>query len=282
MELRKPWCIVVRAPWKRWVHLVSSRSILYAFGALFGVSVAAGCRLIAGISSVQLADAGNELELEDGGPTADGGLAFDAGMQTEAGDRIANFDEKSCAAFETVAPRGVGEGGNWAAARLTPSKYPFVVERIGYELDEPASDPNCDNAITHQVIVFKVRTSTPPEVPVPYFAFTTESLTAPPRGIRLVEHIFEKSDWITLDAGDKLFIAVQFPLNGNRYGCTPYCQDNANQSVADQNFWWVKVDGGPSIDNRPDIMPGQYLWKTLKSIDPQYGTLRFAAYGNYP
>jgi hypothetical protein len=250
-----------------------------------------GCRLIAGIDPVELA----AVSTSEAGTTADVGVIpndapstpLDAGMDA-ARVRVSNYDNNTvCDLSSSVAPRGPNERGDWAASRMVPDRYPFVVESLEYELATSTNELECDTSVMHQVIVFRGTTARPAEVPVPYLEFTTAPLAVPKDGPRIVTHVLpldpQGKDQLVLQNGEFVFVAVQFPHLGTRYGCTPFCADLADASIPDRNWWWAKSRDGGGPDTRPVLAgdAGVFVWRTLRSYSAQFGTLRFSVYGRY-
>jgi hypothetical protein len=139
-----------------------------------------------------------------------------------------------------------GEEGLLAAARLSPSAYPFTVSSVRYELSAEAD--RCSNSLAHKVVVFVATTVVPPGTPAGVQTINAPAVSGSPAA-RTVEHTLATP--ITLSSGQHLFVGVSLPGDaGTATLCIQACDGNG---IDDRNYWSTSPD--------PD-----YKWVELSSF----------------
>jgi hypothetical protein len=147
-----------------------------------------------------------------------------------------------------------GEEGEMAAARITPPRYPFTVSRVEYplwNLKASAAHPYaCSTAFAHRVVVFKARSTVPPDVLRPE---DTRTINVPGRagGATLEDFNVALPTSLTLQAGEQLFVAVSLGGQDPTVGCMAVCPD---AGVDPTRSWWSNAVALP------------FAWTTLASF----------------
>jgi hypothetical protein len=164
-----------------------------------------------------------------GGTGGEAGSGGEGGSGGAGGDPNLLTNESPCMGPEVPLAPSAGEEGHFSAARLTPSSYPFTVNKIRYYL---AGDGSCTNGIAHQVMVFRGSDVAPAATPTvdAIIDVPAEAETASDRTVEL-----DLQTPIQLTAGEHLFIAVEMAGDKNTVVlCTLTCMGNG---IADRNYW---------------------------------------------
>jgi hypothetical protein len=165
--------------------------------------------------------------------------------RADADQRPLITNEYPCKGSEGTVVPAKNELGHFAAARLTPTSYPFTVATVRYELNGEAS--GCTNLLGHKVMVFVAETSTPPATPTGVVTIPVPAATsAGPH--RVLEQALPSP--ITLTSGQHLFVAVEMTGDSSGTLCLVACDGSG---IADRN-WWSNAVAPP------------YPWTTLASF----------------
>ena len=135
------------------------------------------------------------------------------------------------------------EYGHWAAAKLTPTSYPFSVSKVRYSLN--IGGPCVDMA--HVVDVFVSPSATPPSSPT-----VTESFNVPTGSLVNGSIELTLANTLTLQSGDNLYVAVQLNGAGTQRMCIWACQGPAFKTQ--HNFW-------------SNAVAPPFPWATLESFN---------------
>jgi hypothetical protein len=167
---------------------------------------------------------------DDAGAGDDGGAGEDAGPPVDAGPNVRLTNAPMSCAMAGYTFADPANGGHYAAARLTPPRFPFTVTSVFYALVHKPGTCNAD--LVHEVLVFTSSETTPPgtpggvTVPVPAPATPTAAGTA-----RRVETMLDTP--VVVNAGEELFVAVQMAR-----GAEPLCLEEClDPGEADRNWW---------------------------------------------
>ena len=199
------------------------------------------------------------MEPTDGGGGTDaGGMGTDSGPPVDAGDGFLTNEPATCAkAGYTFADPA--NAGHYAAARLTPPRFPFTVTSVTYTLMHNPGE--CDADQLHDVLVFTSADGMPAGTPTG----ATMSVSAPPSptpvGTSRVVTLALDSP-ITVNSGEDLYVAVQM-VRATDPLCLEECLD---MGEADRN-WWSAAASTP------------FPWRTLASYG-NMGTLTPSALGD--
>jgi hypothetical protein len=218
---------------------------------------------------------------DDSAPAADGGTVrtdsgmggMDGGMRTDAGPtpetdsgtvadgggEVTLTNEPVTCAMPGYTFADAANAGHYAAARLTPPRFPFTVTSVQYTVMHNPDKCNADQV--HEVLVFTSTAATPPGMPsgetisVPAPATPTEVGTG-----RFVE--LTLSSPIVVSAGEELFVAVQMVRSSG-----PLCIEECLDPGDEQRNWWSAAATPP------------FPWRTLASYGNE-GTLTMGAVGH--
>jgi len=135
--------------------------------------------------------------------------------------------------FCTPGPRIVPlpwEVGHYAANRLTPPAWPFIVDSISYELDEQSG---CRGDVDHTVLVWAESSLIPSATPV-----LLETIHVPAGGVAVGTartYDVPLSSPLELDAGEHLFVAIEMVLSDSgEFTCLTTC---GGHSDPEAGFW---------------------------------------------
>ncbi|MFH1812515.1 MAG: hypothetical protein ABIJ09_27530 [Pseudomonadota bacterium] len=203
-----------------------------------------------------------ELDV-DAGRTADAGLVHDAAVDSgsSSGEWLRNAPN---ADPPTLLAPDPGEEGRWAAARLTPSVYPFEVDLVNYTVgDGEAGDVMCSGTLAHQLRLWVASSSAPPDDQTPALEFSIPTLDPALLGHlgRSVGQVLDPP--LVLEQGQHLFVAVQLPGSYPDVLCV---QVNPTGSYQGDRNYFSGATAAP------------YGWAQLDSLGLT-GSLLFTAHG---
>ena len=145
--------------------------------------------------------------------------------------QLANVPAGACNASMVLAPAPT-EIGQWAAARLVPASYPFVVTEIKYVLYGATGQTGCDPTIGHRVQLYRSTVAAPPATPT-----VEQEIAVPPSpgasDPRLVDLTLTTP--ITLNAGESLIVQVEMAGSASAYLCMHMCKEPPTYD--DRNYW---------------------------------------------
>ena len=175
-----------------------------------------------------------------------------------ADDVLTNFPDP-CKSWSAVMPLA-GEEGQLAAARLTPTSWPYDVEKVVYQLLHGETEGvECNAGRSHRVEIFAAVGPTPPTSPVDALVAVTEEAEVQDTE-RLV--VVDLEPPLTLEQGEDLFVAVELTGIYPDVGCLSMCVDGPTH---DDRNWWSNATGEP------------YSWAELSGYGVQ-GNLVVVAY----
>lgn len=157
-----------------------------------------------------------------------------------------------------------GEEGMWAAARLSPPRYPFDVRLISYVVgDGAAGSVSCSGTLSHQLELLVSSDTAPPENEAPALRVTIPEVDRAEIGHvgRTVNLPIDPP--IRLEMGEHLFVAVQLPGSHPDVLCV---QVNDQDAYEGNRSYWSGATEAP------------YAWVQLDSLGLP-GSLLFTAYG---
>ena len=154
------------------------------------------------------------------------------------------------------------EAGHYAATTLTPTVYPFTVERVRYNIRGPGYKPTCSTAIAHEVQVYVLQESKPPPKPSETAAsFVTIAMPAEAMTEEFRTIDMPLAQPIVLEEGDRLVVAVEMAAAADLETglCIRSCYDAAVANVdwwsnaADEPFAWSDLIVDFGFDNNFSI-----------------------------
>lgn len=154
------------------------------------------------------------------------------------------------------------EAGHYAATTLTPTVYPFTVERVRYNIRGPGYKPSCSTAIAHEVQVYVQQASKPPPKPSETAAsFVTIAMPAEAMTEQFRTIDLPLAQPIVLEEGDRLVVAVEMAAAADLETglCIRSCFDDAVANVdwwsnaADEPFAWGDLIVDFGFDNNFSI-----------------------------
>ena len=145
--------------------------------------------------------------------------------------QLANVPAGACNASMVLAPAPT-EIGQWAAARLVPPNYPFVVTEIKYVLYGSTGQAGCDSTVAHRVQLYRSTSFAPPAAPTveQEIAVPASPGAADPRLVDLT-----LTTPITLNTGESLVVQVEMAGAAGAYVCLHMCKEPPTYD--DRNYW---------------------------------------------
>jgi len=164
--------------------------------------------------------------------------------ETTGGDAgvISNAPEV-CESPDYIFPLLPGEAGHWAATTLTPSAYPFEVQRVVYDLTGGAAGGQGNNSFAHDVAVFVSDVPEPdgsPSTSAAIYQLYSQPEDAAAAEARTVD--IELSSPIVLEDGQSIIVAVQMAAEGDQSLCLAACFDTGGIPETD---WWSNAAAEP-------------------------------------
>lgn len=144
-----------------------------------------------------------------------------------------------CVSDQKIGPLLPDEAGHFGATTLTPPRYPFTVTSISYALG--SNSGTCNAGVAHNVLVFKSTADKPSLRPTADGPITTLTVAAAADADRNIA--MQLPTAITLNAGEKLIVAIQLKAAGNKSICISACpsahvkQDWWSNAVAEPYAW---------------------------------------------
>ena len=190
----------------------------------------------------------NDMGADLGPDLAESDALSDTQADGPALAQLRSYDP-TCTDFAGLVPNYVSasnhEFGHWAGVHLTPSSYPFTVQKVRYALN--AIDPNCDMGLAHKVEIYKNSSGTPDATPQVVSSINQPAdaaLSAKPRGNAVQWREVSLATPVTLTAGEHLYVDIE--MVGNVTTAARLClgmTDSATSGksecagTAGQNFW---------------------------------------------
>jgi hypothetical protein len=166
----------------------------------------------------------------DAGPRTDGGPELDGGPAGDAGGAGTLTNAPGTCMNPGYTSADFGNGGHYAATRLTPPSFPFTVTSVHYALIH--NPGTCDADGAHDVLVFTGTGTTPPGTPAGETISVAAASTPTPAGTRRAMDLTLDTP-VVVNSGEELFVAVQMQRIGDPL-CLEECLDPGE---ADRNFW---------------------------------------------
>ncbi len=155
-----------------------------------------------------------------------------------------------------------GEYGHWSSVRLTPERYPFILQTIAYDIITDY-DMDCDANTPHEVAVFIGNSMIPDAVPEFLGFFDGPSDHPATEGPHRA--IIRLDDSIELLQGEYLFISIEMAREDNNMVCLTFC--GSLDVTPGANYWSNSTDT-------------PYDWQALEEFFGSHaGDVRVMAYG---
>lgn len=193
-------------------------------------------------------DAGMRVDAggRDGGAARDdAGGGLDAGevADPDAGGstmtEVANVRSAAACPLESQAgtyPVLPGEAGHYAATRLRPPSYPFVIRSVAYDLVAPAGVAQCNAGIAHEVQLY-VGGAMPSASPSSDGSLA-ETIAVPAGMTGPHTNELELETPVTLEEGEYLYVAIQLAGAGEPPTtslCLGACGEGT--AISDVDYW---------------------------------------------
>ncbi|MSP60211.1 MAG: hypothetical protein EXR72_07690 [Myxococcales bacterium] len=215
---------------------------------LFGIAALAVAACSSGGTMTGPGDLTGGAQDLSGGASEDlAGGGSDGGMNPGEILLTNNPSGKDC---DDVVGPAMGEEKHLAAARLTPTKFPFVVTSLRYAIGEGFwAEPACNATLAHRVDLYVASGVAPAATPTVAQNLAVPAATKGADKRRVID--LKLTSPITIPDGSHLFVALQyagtFPKVLCQMGCT-------TAPTADRNYW--------SNAEKP-----LYAWATPTSLD---------------
>ena len=162
---------------------------------------------------------------------------------------LKNFPD-DCQRASLIGPVLPSEANHFAAVTLSPTSYPYRVDRILYDLVTAEDTPTCTGALAHEVhlIVMDSLTTPPADPALSAVRFRSYAVDASPTSVagRTIDLTLPTP--LILESGQHLAISVQLASEGDRHLCLGRCEDSDAQPMTE---WW---------SNAADV---PYAWQDL-------------------
>jgi hypothetical protein len=140
---------------------------------------------------------------------------------------------ETCGSLHAIAPVIPDEVGHYAAVRLRPPSYPFVVEQISYDLLAPAGTP-CDASFEHEVRLIVSSSPTPPAQPSTDGTLVATAVGAA-SGSETRTLVLDLPESVRLEDGEYLYVAVKLTGDASHALCIGACATGT--PLSDVDYW---------------------------------------------